>query len=548
MPFLPEKRRSPHVREAPDGALPRRRRSPTLEEPATDKVQYQTSRQVAPNCVPFERESLDFAGLQSPHSVLYTNQQTTLSDTGRYVTSRSQQYSIPGEISADAKPRLYIHSGNSTDKRNVSGRPTTLLILGLTGVGKSAFISSLLAGSAMAPTVGQSLQSCTKDVTKYNCTVGGADFDLIDTPGFDDSYRSEMEVLQSISDYLVRHVQSGGYVDGVMFLHRIIDVRLSASAIRVADLVKRICGKDFYPYTALVTNMWQSLPSRRMGVARLHELLNHPKFWRDFDEAFAPHYRLSRTKDSAEKIVGEFQWYLAQHGRIPSLQIVDELISQRLPLTMTSAGDLLEGELWRRKFRYEEEVARIEEEIQKTPDDRSGSSDHRHSRYTGEQQSFATPRSHLLSGRNRDQVMNRSMSEGILGDPTITRDYRPDDGTISDGHKAGLKDNSSGRPDPSRTRSATNLAGLQHDERRAAADEPDSVSHSVRPKLALRQARDGELEVPRQRSYHKTWKSISFDDDNEVGDWLWPSVQCPSCSAQVRFTQVPVRRRYMVSS
>jgi GTPase SAR1 family protein len=549
MPFLPERRRSPRLREVHDSNNSRRRQSPILQLPAHDKTQYQTTRQAAQDCVAHGWNTAEFPGVHSPHIVSYTTQEVSKSEAPQYATSRVQQHSISEQTASDVKPGPYIRSMEPIDDRSFHSRPTTLLILGLTGVGKSSFISNLTAGSATAPVVGQSLQSCTKDVTKYTCKVNGIDFDLIDTPGFDDSYRSEIEVLRLISEYLVPHVQSGGRIDGVLFLHRIIDVRLSASAIRVAELVKRICGKDFYPYIALVTNMWQSLASRQVGVARLYELLSHPKFWRDFDQVYAPHYHLSRTKDSAKKILGEFQWYLTQHGRSPSLQIINELVTQRRPLSMTFAGDLLEGELRRRGLKHEEEVAQIQEEIRKTSYNASGSSDNCQSRHTSERQNFATSPAKQLLERNQDERMSRSTSESMLDSPAISKNHRLNDGTVSDGDKtARLRNSFNARPYSARTRSASELVDVQQGERRPANDSNTRLhSGQGQEKRADRNPRAGGPEDLRQRPYHKTLISSSFDGDADSKDRHWSVGQGPSCSEQDRTMQMPVRRRYLVS-
>ena len=170
-----------------------------------------------------------------------------------------------------------------------------IIVLGQTGAGKSSFINQFLppdhrAGAPRTAEIGHSLLSCTKGVNEYSCIAdNGRRLTLIDTPGFDDTYSSDAEVLTSIANYLTRHFQSGRYVHEVIFLHRIIDVRLSASAIKMAEIVKRICGREFYARVALVTNMWQLLTNRETGYQRERELLNHVKFWADFRNASAPH-------------------------------------------------------------------------------------------------------------------------------------------------------------------------------------------------------------------------------------------------------------------
>lgn len=50
--------------------------------------------------------------------------------------------------------------------------------------------------------VGLGQESMTKDVIHYNAVVEGESVTLIDTPGFDDTYLTDRQVLERISSYL----------------------------------------------------------------------------------------------------------------------------------------------------------------------------------------------------------------------------------------------------------------------------------------------------------------------------------------------------------
>lgn len=50
--------------------------------------------------------------------------------------------------------------------------------------------------------VSDSLESCTIDVETSTFLLDGRTVTLIDTPGFDDTIRSDTDVLKSITDYL----------------------------------------------------------------------------------------------------------------------------------------------------------------------------------------------------------------------------------------------------------------------------------------------------------------------------------------------------------
>lgn len=77
--------------------------------------------------------------------------------------------------------------------------PRLIAFMGPTGTGKSSFISELAPG---ATTVGHSLFSCTGDVILVETVIDGVPCTLIDTPGFDDTEKSDTATLRLISNYL----------------------------------------------------------------------------------------------------------------------------------------------------------------------------------------------------------------------------------------------------------------------------------------------------------------------------------------------------------
>jgi hypothetical protein len=49
---------------------------------------------------------------------------------------------------------------------------------------------------------------------------------LIDTPGFDDTNRSDTEVLKEIARWLVASYKGKILLNGIIYLHRITDIRM----------------------------------------------------------------------------------------------------------------------------------------------------------------------------------------------------------------------------------------------------------------------------------------------------------------------------------
>ncbi|OAX30640.1 hypothetical protein K503DRAFT_806951, partial [Rhizopogon vinicolor AM-OR11-026] len=75
-----------------------------------------------------------------------------------------------------------------------------IAVMGATGSGKSTFINKA-SGSSLP--VGHGLESCTKEVqTSRPFVISGRFVTLIDTPGFDDTTRSDTDILSMIAAYL----------------------------------------------------------------------------------------------------------------------------------------------------------------------------------------------------------------------------------------------------------------------------------------------------------------------------------------------------------
>lgn len=98
----------------------------------------------------------------------------------------------------------------------------------------------------------------TQTLTVYKTTVENTPILLLDTPGFDDSVRGNIDVLRDIVSnlYLFTLRKEEINVRGVIFLYDISDNRFAGSQAKTLKILKAICGNDCMGNVIVGTTMW----------------------------------------------------------------------------------------------------------------------------------------------------------------------------------------------------------------------------------------------------------------------------------------------------
>ncbi|KXN84710.1 hypothetical protein AN958_12137 [Leucoagaricus sp. SymC.cos] len=153
-----------------------------------------------------------------------------------------------------------------------------IALMGPTGSGKSTFISTISGADQGV----HDLMSCTNEIKAMRVRVTREDEDidvvLVDTPGFDDTYKSDYEILQMISEWIKQAGYKNILLDGLLYLHRISDNRMAGTPLRNLEVFEKICGPQACTRVAMVTTMWDDVESEEMGDMRERELVT--SFWK----------------------------------------------------------------------------------------------------------------------------------------------------------------------------------------------------------------------------------------------------------------------------
>ncbi|KAB8217630.1 P-loop containing nucleoside triphosphate hydrolase protein [Aspergillus novoparasiticus] len=190
----------------------------------------------------------------------------------------------------------------SMAQQELSTQIKYVAVMGMTGVGKTTFITTLTGDSL---TVGHGLSSCTKNINVAETFINGQRVHLIDTPGFDDTDLSDTEILKTIATYLQGEEGANIQLTGLLYLHRISDVRMQGSALKNIRMFRSLIGENNMANVVLVTTRWDSV-TRDEGVSRLRELLEKDKFWGGMIAAGARHEALLNVEVDCQRIVQKF--------------------------------------------------------------------------------------------------------------------------------------------------------------------------------------------------------------------------------------------------
>ncbi|KAF7336788.1 GTP-binding protein A [Mycena venus] len=230
-----------------------------------------------------------------------------------------------------------------------------IAIMGPTGSGKTSFIN-LLSGSNLL--VGRGLQSCTSAVQVASpFQLDGRWITLIDTPGFDDTSKSDTEVLTQIAAFLATAYESEKMLAGVIYMHRISDVRMGGISTRNFKMFRQLCGESTLKNVVIVTNFWGEV-GREVGEAREAELVSDDRFLKPVLDKGAHMLRHDNDVTSAQAIL---HYLIANQPR--ALRIQRELVDQGKDISQTAAGEELNRELAEQIKRHREEMAILQREM-----------------------------------------------------------------------------------------------------------------------------------------------------------------------------------------
>lgn len=247
---------------------------------------------------------------------------------------------------------------------------TLILVMGLTGAGKTYFINKLTGQNLNE---GHALRSCkiaheefkkpadnrkgTERCQIVETSFGNTDFVIMDCPGFDDTTRSDTEILKEIAEQLSAVRLLGYNLKGIIYLHRITDNRMQGSANKNLDLFRKLVGEDALSNVVLATTMWGNVTDIEKANVRDSEL--REEYWGDMRRKGSMTTRFDGTMASAQGIVSQL---LGKKPVVLKMQL--QLVDQKMSLNQTAAGASMEPRIYDEEAQYRNRVEELESELQ----------------------------------------------------------------------------------------------------------------------------------------------------------------------------------------
>jgi Skp family chaperone for outer membrane proteins len=146
-------------------------------------------------------------------------------------------------------------------------------------------------------------------------------------------------------------------LSGIVYLHRIIDPRMTHGGMRNLAMFRKLCGTDPLHNVILATSFWGEVNQVR-GEQREAELRTNPDYWAGMMAKGSRMRRFENTQDSALMIINE----LASKATV-ALDIQKEMCDQGLALVDTAAGEALDHELAEMTKKYAKDMEKLQQEI-----------------------------------------------------------------------------------------------------------------------------------------------------------------------------------------
>ncbi|KAJ5118862.1 hypothetical protein N7448_010567 [Penicillium atrosanguineum] len=260
------------------------------------------------------------------------------------------------QVHSTPTARLTLADAAESSKSKLTPADAVIVVLGPTGVGKSHFIRAATGDSSIK--VGATLESVTDRLNVYRTEINDQSVVLVDTVGFDDTYRSDTDILREIATWLADTHVEGVNLAGVIYMHNIKVPRFTRSAAKNMRMFEKLVGEAALSNVVLITNRWDGVYLEE-GERRQEELTQNPNMWGTMIERGSTVERFSGTAQDAQRILKS----VLDKKHRTLLNIQQELVDRQLDLSETETGKTLVEEIKNLRTNHMRQMANLQNEL-----------------------------------------------------------------------------------------------------------------------------------------------------------------------------------------
>jgi hypothetical protein len=220
--------------------------------------------------------------------------------------------------------------------------------------------------SELGSSIADFLVTATSTVYSFVQPLGNK-VQLIDTPGFNDTTVTDSDVLRDIVFMLTQTYHRGIRLAGIIYLHRITDIRVSGSSKKMMKVIQDLVGEEAFPRLVLASTMWQhpedDPDAYEIAVRREAELQFTGDFWGAMCRGGSKVMRWDGSRDSAMAMVDCLSSLQSRSGSV-TLQIQREMVELNMDLSDTKAGQTVNASISELATKSRRELGRVDTKLQ----------------------------------------------------------------------------------------------------------------------------------------------------------------------------------------
>lgn len=170
-------------------------------------------------------------------------------------------------------------------------------------------------------------------VQEYRFSHNGINYVLVDTPGFDDTYTDNETIARRVIEWLSNSYRGGVRLNGLVYLHRITDQRMSGSSFENLRMFRELCGDQGLTNVVLTSTFWDTV-SRDNGERRQRELETSMHFWSRMISKGCRTARLDGQRSSCLRVLEDIS---RNNGKVV-MQIQQEVVDEGKAIRDTAAA------------------------------------------------------------------------------------------------------------------------------------------------------------------------------------------------------------------